>query len=176
MKEILITISFIKPNEKYLESYKEAYDEYIVNNIKSYGFTEPSLDIFDKFEKYRKGIDLKPGRVPSSYYWLVDEDSFIGEVSIRHYLTDELNNYGGNIGYGIRLTKQKQGYGTLILKFALEEAKALGLAKVLITCNDDNYGSIKVIENNGGILENKVVNQKDNMEIVTRRYWIDITN
>ena len=121
MKEILITISFIKPNEKYLESYKEAYDEYIVNNIKSYGFTEPSLDIFDKFEKYRKGIDLKPGRVPSSYYWLVDEDSFIGEVSIRHYLTDELNNYGG-------------------------------------------------------ILENKVVNQKDNMEIVTRRYWIDITN
>ncbi len=151
-------IELIVPNEKYLESYKEAYDEYITNNVKSYGFTEPSLDILDKFEKYKKGIDLKPGRVPSSYFWLVDEKSFIGEVSIRHYLTEELNKRGGNIGYGIRLSRQKQGFGTLILKLALVKAIELGLEKALITCDDDNYGSIKVIENNGGILENKVIN------------------
>jgi len=44
----------------------------------------------------------------------------------------------------------------------------------LITCDDDNIGSIKVIENNGGILENKVKNSLARGNVATRRYWINI--
>ena len=61
-----------------------------------------------------------------------------------------------------------------MLKLGLEKAKQLGLDKVLITCDDDNYGSIGVIENNGGILENKVRNVINNKEVITRRYWIKL--
>ncbi|MCT7707108.1 MAG: GNAT family N-acetyltransferase, partial [Lactobacillus iners] len=46
--------------------------------------------------------------------------------------------------------------------------------KVLITCDDDNIGSIKVIENNGGILENKVKNSLSRGNVITRRYWINL--
>lgn len=53
----------------------------------------------------------------------------------------------------------EKGYGTLLLKLGLEKAKELGLKdKVLIICDDDNIGSYKIIEKNGGILENKVEN------------------
>ena len=46
--------------------------------------------------------------------------------------------------------------------------------KVLVTCDDNNIGSAKVIENNGGVLENKVTNIDEYGEVVTRRYWIKI--
>ena len=62
-----------------------------------------------------------------------------------------------------------------MLSMALKYCKeALNLNKVLITCDDDNIGSIKVIENNGGILENKVKNILPRGNVTTRRYWINI--
>jgi len=42
---------------------------------------------------------------------------------------------------------------------------------VLVTCDDDNIGSIRTIENNGGVLE-EVVSGPD-LDRPTRRYWID---
>ena len=45
-----------------------------------------------------------------------------------------------------------------------------GLTQVLVTCDDDNIGSIKTIEKAGGVLENVV----DGPDLVKpkRRYWI----
>ena len=83
-------------------------------------------------------------------------------------------NYGGHIGYFIRYSKWNKGYGSKMLSMTLERAKKLGLKKVLITCNDDNFASIKVIEKNGGILENKVTNNINGKELLTRRYWIEL--
>ena len=45
--------------------------------------------------------------------------------------------------------------------------------KILITCDDDNVGSYKIIESNGGILENKVENEDAGEKFLTRRYWIE---
>ena len=50
----------------------------------------------------------------------------------------------------------------------------MGLEKVLITCNKDNFGSAKVIEKNGGVLENIVENIIEGKKIYTKRYWIEI--
>jgi len=44
--------------------------------------------------------------------------------------------------------------------------------KILITCADDNIGSYKIIEANGGQLENKVENEDCGEKFLTRRYWI----
>jgi len=43
---------------------------------------------------------------------------------------------------------------------------------VLVTCDDGNIGSIKTIENNGGVLED-IVSGPD-LDKPKRRYWIDI--
>ena len=83
--------------------------------------------------------------------------------------------FGGNIGYGIHPKYWKQGYGTMALKLGLEKAKEIGLKdKVLITCDDDNIGSCKIIEKNGGILENKIENRDDDEVFLTRRYWVKL--
>lgn len=63
----------------------------------------------------------------------------------------------------------------MMLSMSLKYAKeVIGLDKVLITCNDNNYGSAHVIEKNGGILQDKIVNMIDGAEQLTRRYWIQI--
>ncbi len=58
-----------------------------------------------------------------------------------------------------------------MLRLALPEAKEIGLEKVLITCDDDNIASAKVIENNGGIFERFVEKNSKKM----RRYWVNTT-
>ena len=84
-----------------------------------------------------------------------ERDYFIGEVSIRHRINSSLERYGGHIGYGVRYGEWNKGYGTLMLKYALEKAFELGLDKILITCNDDNTGSYRVMEKNGFKLRDK---------------------
>ena len=49
-----------------------------------------------------------------------------------------------------------KGYGTQMLRFALEKARALGIERALVTCDDNNIASARVIENNGGKLADKV--------------------
>lgn len=163
-------ITLTVPCEKYLRSYTEAFDEYSAAGISTYGMTDPrACNVFEKHENYRLGRNLKPDRVPSDCYWLVDEESgyFIGEIQIRHRLNDALRLRGGHIGYVIRLSEWGKGYGTLMLAFALEKAKERGLESVLCTCNDDNIGSARVMEKNGFVLADKVAVG----DMLCRRYW-----
>ncbi len=105
----------------------------------------------------------------------IDGDNFIGRISIRIKLTPELLKYGGNISYAIHPKYWKMGYGTNALNLGLKKAVEIGLNdKVLITCDDDNIGSYRIIEKCGGILENKVINTDGEEEFLTRRYWIKL--
>ncbi|MCU1101781.1 GNAT family acetyltransferase, partial [Glaesserella parasuis] len=64
-----------------------------------------------------------------------------------------------------------QGYGSGMLKLALAKVKTLGLDKVLITCEESNVGSEKVILNNGGKFESIVeLNQVKRM----KRFWVEV--
>lgn len=166
-------IKLIIPKEKYLLSFREARREYEDNNIATASFDDPDKeDIFKKYDDFRNERNLLPGFVGSDEYWLVDEDTnyFIGRVSIRHKLNDHLERFGGHIGYAVRCSEWNKGYGTLMLKFALERAKQLGIKEVLTTCNDDNAGSYRVMEKNGMVLKDKIPNVENGKEIITRRY------
>ena len=50
-------------------------------------------------------------------------------------------------------------------------SEKLGIDRILVTCDDDNIGSIRTIEKNGGILEN-VLSWPD-LDKPKRRYWIE---
>lgn len=163
-------IVLVEPERRYLKSYKEAYLEYETNNIDDYHFSDG--DVLAKFDNYKYERNLKENRVGAHFYWLVDDerDYFIGEISIRHRLNDALERYGGHIGYGIRCCEWNKGYGTLLLKCALKKAFELGLDSVLITCDDDNIGSYRVMEKNGFKLRDKIENSINGKAILTRRY------
>ena len=119
-----------------------------------------------------KGIRLPQGWVPASTYWLVRDGVLIGTCHLRHELNDFLKNYGGHIGYYIRPSQRRKGYGNVILELTIEKAGCLGLKKVLVTCDDDNFASARIIEKRGGVFEDKITNKGH--EVPTRRYWIKI--
>ena len=112
----------------------------------------------------------RAGRVPESIFWLVQDNDFIGRVSVRHELNDNLSQLGGHIGYEIRPPRRRQGFGTLICKLGLDYARGLGLQRVLITCDDTNVGSRKIIEANGGQLA-RIVNLPYH-DVPIRQYWV----
>lgn len=122
----------------------------------------------ETLENDRIGRNLAEGRVPATFLIAEAEGHLIGRSSIRHELNDFLFNVGGHIGYGVRPEFRRRGYATEILKQSLELIRKLGVNEVLITCDDENIGSAKVIESQGGILENRVEFEGT----LKRRYWI----
>ena len=79
------------------------------------------------------------------------DGTIVGRTSIRHQLKDWLLARGGHIGYCVRPEHRRRGYATEILRQSLTLAQAHGIDDVLITCDDDNAGSITVIERAGGV-------------------------
>ncbi len=113
-------------------------------------------------------------KVSSTVYLAVRErDSrVVGVIDLRHSLDHPvLALWGGHIGYSVRPSERRKGYGTQMLRLNLQNAKARGLMRVMITCHDGNIASEKVIRACGGVYE-KSVNVEG--EII-KRFWIDLT-
>jgi len=119
-----------------------------------------------------RGENLPPDHVPSTFLFAFHGSRIVGRASIRHELNELLLRVAGHIGYVVVPEFRRQGYATAILRLALQTAHdKLGLSRVLVTCDDDNIGSIKTIEKNGGVLENVV--RGPDLTKPKRRYWID---
>lgn len=168
-------IRLIEPCEAYMPSYAEAFDEYEGFPRRAGNpFSDPrACDLLARLDDRRHARNLPAGYVGATTFWLVDDEArrFLGQIDIRHALTDSLLRYGGHIGYAIHLGEWNRGYGTLMLSLALPYARDIGIDRCLITCDDDNPGSARVMEKNGFILADKVDNVIDGCPIVTRRYW-----
>ena len=119
-----------------------------------------------------RGERLPPDHVPSTFLFAFVAARIVGRVSIRHSLNAFLERVGGHIGYVVVPEFRRQGHATEILRQSLEIARGkLGISRVLVTCDDDNIGSIRTIEKNGGMLEN-IVSGPD-LEKPKRRYWFE---
>lgn len=174
-------MELVLPTADYKDSFIEAVKEYqAVDSDDRRDIYELNVaELENDFPSYiakllseSEGKNLPKGYVSQTTYWLIDNGEFIGRASIRHELTDHLLKEGGHVGYDIRPSKRKMGYGKKILELALLKAKELGITDVLITCSINNVGSRKVIEANGGVLENRSQPRQDNPAKL--RYWISL--
>lgn len=131
----------------------------------------------------KRGIDLLPGSiergelrdilngVSETFLFAFVGPRIVGRVSIKHSLNDFLERFGGHIGYVVVPEFRRLGYATSMLRLAIQLARQrLGLTRILLTCRDDNIGSIRTIEKNGGTLES-IVPDRDGVTPL-RRYWI----
>jgi predicted acetyltransferase len=150
-------MELVLPASVHAASFAEAVEE--MRGAGEMGFWE-EIGPPESVEEYiqlrndhARGERLPEGWIPATTYWLIDRNHIIGETNIRHKLTEHLRNVGGQIGYWIRPSRRKQGYGTVILRLALDKAAALGMTDVLITCDETNAASQKIIQANGGVFE-----------------------
>jgi predicted acetyltransferase len=104
-------------------------------------------------EEQRVGVGLPADLVPATFLVADVEGEIVGRSSIRHALNDFLKREGGHIGYGVLPGHRRRGYATEILRQSLIIARANGVDRVLMICDDDNTGSRTVIEKCGAWLE-----------------------
>ena len=170
-------LQLIQPSETLREEFLAFRKEFPPHN-EIPGLGSMHTDNFDVDVRnalhYAEGIDLPDGWVPAHTFWLVrNEKTIVGVLQLRHTLTPFLETEGGHIGYSVRPSERGKGYATRMLGMVLGEARRLGLKRVLITCDRRNIASARVIQKNGGRLENEVVSRQPDREF-TQRYWIEL--
>lgn len=132
----------------------------------------PFKNYVQLLEDRRLGKDLAPGRVPDTHYFGFVNGEIVGRLSIRHELNEFLTRLGGHIGYGVVPEFRRRGHARRMLELSLPISRAMGFTKVLLTCADDNIGSIRTIESCGGDLQDKV--DAGAGQPLRRRYWIHL--
>jgi predicted acetyltransferase len=166
----------VRPDVRFRESWSAAVTEFGAEPMHGSGLW--GLDPLDVSEarcaevvshllsRGDTSTPLPEGTVHSDYFWIVDGRGFVGYLALRHALTPFLLEEGGHIGFSVRPTRRREGHATRALALALPRAAALGLDRVLVTCDDDNEGSRLTIERNGGVYQDT--------RKAKRRYWIDL--
>ncbi len=165
----------VRPSIAYRDSYLTALREFQTEGRNLWLDYEATASDFASF--VQRNLDrsdptrMPAGDVPASVFWLVEGNEFVGRVTIRHRLNDQLRQYGGHIGFEIRPSHRRRGYGTTALRLALLEAGRWELQRVSVMCDAENIGSRLVIERNDGEFESEAPWEGH----VVRRYWIATT-
>ena len=158
--------------EEFLRAHRATSPE-VPSFLHYYEDGMPFRRYLEVLTEQERGVNLlSANHVPSTFLFAFVGNRIVGRASIRHSLNKFLHREGGHIGYVVVPEFRRQGYATAILRQSLPIAcDKCGLRRILVTCDDDNIGSIRTIEKNGGILEN-VVDGPD-LDKPIRRYWIE---
>ena len=168
-------LTLVRPSMMYKDACLDAVREF--HALGEYAIDAEELgakfeDLVARLVAAQDPANVPPGELPYEDFWLMDGDEWIGKLTLRTTINAKYLHAGGHIGYEIRPSKRGRGYGTILLRMGLEIARERGLERVLLTCDETNIGSRKVIENNGGQLENLV--EVEGQTVLKMRYWIHL--
>ncbi len=177
-KEDRSRLRLAEPSMELEEAFRELAADYRAGGEQRY------TDLYDvhglAFDRYIKDLqreclerDLSDGRVPCSTFWMLSDDVVICGISrLWHYLNPEMELEGGHVLLEVPPSLRRRGYGSILLELTLERAVELKITKALLTCDWDNFGGIRVIKNNGGMLENTILSTRTGKKVM--RFWIDL--
>lgn len=148
LKLVKVSVEYLPAVVAAVAEYKTGSNPYKVAGINELiaAVDENKTDEWlQKQQNNERGINLPPNHVPSTAYWLMNDEEYIGSFILRHQLTENLLQIGGHIAYIIRPSARGKGYGTAGLTLCLQEARQMGLDRVLITCKAQNTASFALI-------------------------------
>ncbi len=155
-------LRLVLPSKKYMKEFtayiRELYKRKEISKKEFNDKIKRNKDInafLKRLKDDRNGINLEKNKIAYTIYWLVNGKKYIGTLRLNKRLNKKLRIRGGHIGYVIRPSERKKGYGAKILRLGLLKAKTKGLKKVLIDCRENNIASKKIIEANGGVFIKK---------------------
>ena len=175
-------MKLVFPTRAYEEKAKEFIAEFYECGSEIAG--SGSLDRYLKESTYDEWLvklfsyidiaNVPEGKIPGLTYFFVreDDDRIIGMINIRLALNDFLRNEAGHIGYCIRPTERRKGYGTELLRAGIAVCRRVDMKKIIVTCDKINLGSAGVIRNCGGVLEAELYSEAFGGQI--QRYTIDL--
>jgi predicted acetyltransferase len=166
-------LRLVEPSSRYKAAILDAVAEMQASgewDISPHAFEARFDTMLGEIAAAKDPTKAPPGVLLYEDFWLMEGDIWIGLLTLRSQLNEQFLYSGGHVGYVVRPSKRRSGYGTTLLRLGLDKARERGLERVLLTCNETNIGSRKIIEANGGQFENAVVvmGQEDRK----LRYWI----
>jgi predicted acetyltransferase len=167
-------LELVEPSRKWKPAFLAMASDWREHDADRYG---RALDDFEGYlaanARYLHPDGPPPGCVPGTELWLVESRArIVACVRLRFRLNAALEVEGGHVGYDVPPSMRRRGYGTAALRSVLPEARRRGLQRLLLTVDSDNVASIKVIENNGGVLSGEAMSPISGKPI--RRYWLDL--
>ena len=145
-------------------------DEFMENCMQLHG--SDGMDKEVTYEQWLEKIKTDEARVFTDYdqtemvpcvtllCYKKNDGILVGCVNIRKHLSKSLDEkFAGTIGWSIRPSLQRKGYGKQMGLLCLDYCKALGMNRVRVGCRAKNHGSRKIIEFLGGkkIAENNAM-------------------
>lgn len=166
-----LSVPSLDHKNSFLEAAKEMYD------VGEWSLPPDMLasqfeTIIVQIQQAKDAATCPPNQLPHEDFWLFEDNTWVGLITLRKAIDEQHMRSGGHIGYVIRPSWRGRGYGTKLLALGLERACAYSLQRVLLTCADDNLSSRRVIEANGGKLEDIITVQGVAQPV--RRYWINL--
>ena len=155
--------SLVEPSIEHEKQYEDMMDEWEAYGgklnpgaLRRYSFSQKRKVNFKKWLKWIVD-DRNAGQ---ELFFLIYDEIILGAASIRPKKNAKNIGLDGHIGFGIRPSERNKGYATKILSMALPILKNYGIDQAIITCDKENIGSSKTIQNNGGMLNKEVVEEK----------------
>lgn len=173
----------IEANEKYIDELEQFKNEVLIydkdndnqfagcmglGNCKS---AKEWIEICN-LRKNAETCEQAGTNVPSTTYFAIrkDDDRLVGVIDLRHHINHPvLGTWGGHCGYSVRPSERGNGYAKEMLRLNIQNAREMGIEKLLVTCEETNTASEKTILANGGVFEKTV--EADGS--IMKRYWID---
>jgi predicted acetyltransferase len=170
-----IQLEAARPSPDLAAAYLDMCREYAAWGEKDYSRITSLEEAHARIEKELRWAagEAPAGGVPSRVFWFLSESgTVVGTGRIRPALNERFLRRGGHAGYDVRPALRGNGYATYILGFLLRELRTRGIDRALLTCDDANAASGRVIEKNGGLLEGRAFDAGSGEAV--RRYWIEL--
>ena len=172
-----LMIRLVMPTMEYEDGIRDFRREFLDSGSKAEGSGnllryEDTGEWLD-YLRIRSSADTAPaGTVPFTQYIAVREEDgkVIGALQIRHYLKGDFALYAGHIGYSVRPSERRKGYGTQMLRLALQRCRDMGIDRVMISCVDTNEASRRTILKCGGVFYSTYYYSAADQTI--EKYWI----